>query len=417
MTLAVTASLARGAAINLAARLVVVALGLGVLVVVARMGPAVQGAFALFAAAESALLTLFSGLGLLLAREISHRQRDSAGACSAALLASLGLGVVVALAMLAVALVSHSDPYRHLWLMALAAPFLLMVPTAGGLWLGQGRMGAMNLPQVAAPAAVLCALAALPLAGASGIAAVLAAWAVGKALVGAATGLAAARESGFATPRWDDLRAQWRFVALIGITNVVSLLNYRVTLFLLERQGGLAAAGVYSVAVQVGELLWMLSSAVTLSAYARIGAPDRAQAARLTLRAVRINVLVTAAAAPLLWVVARWALPVLLGQAYSQALLPLMLLLPGIAAYAAASSLSAYFTNHRGRPQWSGAVAAFSLALTLAISAWSIPRFGAIGAALATSLAYLIAMSAAFASFLRDAGLSWRCVWSTAPRQ
>ena len=61
-------SLARGAALNLAARLATVALGLAILVTVARLGPAVQGGFALFVAIESALLTLFSGLGLLLAR-------------------------------------------------------------------------------------------------------------------------------------------------------------------------------------------------------------------------------------------------------------------------------------------------------------------------------------------------------------
>ncbi|HWH74958.1 MAG TPA: teichoic acid transporter, partial [Methylibium sp.] len=57
-------NLARGAALNLAARLAAVALGLAILVVVARLGPAVQGAFALFVAIEAGLLTLFSGLGL-----------------------------------------------------------------------------------------------------------------------------------------------------------------------------------------------------------------------------------------------------------------------------------------------------------------------------------------------------------------
>lgn len=411
--------LARGAALNLAARLASVALGLGIMVMVARLGPAVQGAFALFVAIESVLLTLFSGLGLLLAREISNRRVDPAPLLAALLRVALSLGAVAALLLLAAAAISEAEPYRHLWLLALAAPLLLLVPTASGLWLGQGRMLPLNVPQVAAPAVVLTGLAALavlrPDAGAlPSVLPVLAAWVVGKAIVGTLTGLAAARSSGRNAPDWSALCGQWRFVAVIGATNVVSLLNYRATLFLVERNGGLTETGVYSVAVQVAELLWLLSSAVTVSAYHRIGAPDAAEAAVTTLRAVRFNLLATLAAAPFLYWGAALALPRVLGPAYAGALLPLALLLPGVAGYAAASSLSAYYTNHRGRPQWSAAIAALSLGLTLAIAAWSVPRFGAAGAALATSLAYAVAIAVALGCFLRDTGMGWGALFAAA---
>ena len=71
---AAAASLWRGAALNLVSRVATVALGLATLVLVARQGPQVQGAFSLFVAIESALLALGSGLGLLLAREASQGQ-------------------------------------------------------------------------------------------------------------------------------------------------------------------------------------------------------------------------------------------------------------------------------------------------------------------------------------------------------
>ncbi len=408
-------TLARGAALNLAARLATVALGLAILVAVARLGPAVQGAFALFVAVEAALLTLFSGLGLLLAREISNRQAAPAPLLRALLRWALGLGAAAALGLLAWSALSEAEPYRHLWLLALAAPLLLLVPTASGLWLGQGRMGPLNAPQVAAPAAVLAALWLLPPSTAPAVWPVLAAWVVGKSLVALLTGWAALRDSGPAAADAAALRGQWRFVALIGATNLISLLNYRATLFLLERQAGLAETGVYSVAVQVAELLWLLSSAVTVAAYHRIGAPDAAAAAATTLRAVRVNLLATLAAAPLLYAGAVLALPRVLGPAYDGALAPLALLLPGVAGYAAASSLSAYYTNQRGRPQWSAAIAALSLALTLAVAAFAIPRYGAGGAALATSLGYGVAIAVALAYFLRDTGLPWHALLSGPP--
>jgi O-antigen/teichoic acid export membrane protein len=407
-------TLARGAALNLAARLVAVVLGLAILVVVARRGPAVQGAFALFVAIEAALLTLFSGLGLLLAREISNRRTAPGPLLAALLRVALALGLVAAVVLAGASRLSDSEPYRHLWLLALAAPFLLWVPTATGLWLGQGRMGPLNAPQVAAPALVLIGLVLLQVVSPSDsgvtVLAVLAVWVLAKGAVGLLTALAALRDTGRTAPDASVLRGQWRFVAVIGLTNLVSLMNYRATLFLVERSRGLAEAGVYSVAVQVAELLWLLSSAVTVSAYHRIGMPDADEAAATTLRAVRFNLLATLAAAPLLYLGATWALPGVLGPVYAAALHPLALLLPGIAGYAAASSLSAYYTNHCGRPQWSAGIAGLSLALTLAIAAWSIPRFGAAGAALATSLAYAMAILVALRLFLRDAGLPWRAL-------
>ena len=408
--------LLHGAALNLAARVAVVLLGLAILVLVARLGPLVQGAFALFVAIESGLLALGSGLGLLLAREASQRH----GALPSQRVRQV-LGVAVLLGLLAALLLSgwavlaRAEPYRHLWLLALAAPALLLVPTATGLWMGQGRLLALNLPQVAAPALVVLAL----LLGGSQIGGsvvwVLAAWVLAKAAVGLVAGVAAAMGTASPVPAPEPPLTPpsqaVRFVLLIGLANIVSLLNFRATLFLVERAQGLAVAGVYSVAVQVAELLWLLSSAVTVSAYQRIGAPDPARAAQVTLRAVRINLLATLAAAPLLALIAWWALPRVLGAAYADALLPLLLLLPGVAGYAAASSLSAWFTHQRGRPQWAAGIAGLSLLLTLLIAAFSVPRYGAAGAAVATSAAFLIAIAVALRSFLRDAGLPWRALW------
>ena len=407
--------LLHGAALNLAARIAVVVLGLASLVLVARLGPLVQGAFALFVAIESGLLALGSGLGLLLAREASQRH----GALPAARVRQL-LGVAVLLGLLAALLLAgwsalaRAEPYRHLWLLALAAPALLLMPTATGLWMGQGRLLALNLPQVAAPALVVLALMLGGSLVESQVIWVLAAWVLAKVLVGLAAGAAAALGTARPlpapeTPLTPPSQAM-RFVLLIGLANIVSLLNFRATLFLVERAQGLAAAGVYSVAVQVAELLWLLSSAVTVSAYQRIGAPDAARAAQITLRAVRINLLATLTAAPLLGLAAWWALPRVLGAAYADALLPLLLLLPGVAGYAAASSLSAWFTHQRGRPQWAAGIAGLSLLLTLLIAAFAVPRYGAAGAAVATSAAFLIAIGVALRSFLRDAGLPWRAL-------
>jgi O-antigen/teichoic acid export membrane protein len=425
----------RAALGNLLAKLLIVGLGLSITVLVARLGPKVQGAFALFVAVESGLLTLFTGLGLWLARQVSRQQAGEHGRATPMLRSVLQwavlLGLLASLGLLGVSMWADRMPYSQLWLLALAAPFLLLVPTATGLWLGQGRMWPLNLAQVAAPASVLSGMAVVgwltqgAAVKTSAVLLVLIAWVSGKSLVAVLTAIYALHDSaqrdevredegqvgGAPTPSWRD---EWRFVLTIGITNVVSLLNYRASLFLVEHFKGLSEVGTYSVAVTVAELLWLLSSSVTVSAYSRIGNPDRAIASSMTVQAVRINVLATVVAAPVLLLGAWWGLPRVMGPAYAASLWPLAALLPGVAAYAAASSLSAFYTNHLGKPQLSGSIAGLSLAISFGAGCVLVPWLGALGAAMASSLGYTLAIVAAYGVFLKHAGLPLSALWRTA---
>jgi O-antigen/teichoic acid export membrane protein len=279
---------------------------------------------------------------------------------------------------------------------------------------------------VAAPASVLSGLAVAWWFSQGGerhtstVLVVLMAWVSGKSLVAVLTAIYALndadrRDEAITTDApsavwWDD----WRFVATIGVTNVISLLNYRASLFLVERFHGLAAVGTYSVAVTVAELLWLLSQSVTVSAYSRIGNPDVRIASAMTVQAVRINVLATVLAAPILLVLATWALPEVMGPAYADSVAPLAALLPGVAAYAAASSLSAFYTNHLGRPHLSGGIAGLSLAVSFGLGWFLVPSFGALGAGISSSTGYIVAIVVAYAVFLRRAGLPVKALWTPA---
>ena len=425
-TLTTVRSLLAGTALNVAGRAATLLLGLALLVVVARMGPQVQGALALLMALDGLLVALFSGAGLALARE-AGAATTAAGAGRVLLrqrllaraLAVLGLGLVVVCAGAALA-AWLAPAWAPWWWLALGLPIMLLGPLAQGLWMGQGRLGWLNAAQAASPAAVLALLGVLlaldapawPVRGPEAVtgvpgtlgamAAVLAAWVVGRALVGlgsvalAARGLAPPGGAGTAAPAAPG----WAFLAAVAASNVISLLNLRATLFIVEHHGGLAAAGVYSVAVQVAELLWVLSAAVSVAAYHTLRPGDPA-AARLAWRAVRLGLGLALAAAPLLAAAAWWGLPALLGPDYAAARLPLLLLLPGVVAYAAASALSAFHTQALGRPQWAATVAGSSLLLTLTIAAWAVPHWGAAGAAIATSTAYLLAMAWVLPAFWR----------------
>jgi Na+-driven multidrug efflux pump len=94
----------------------------------------------------------------------------------------------------------------------------------------------------------------------------------------------------------------------------------------------------------------------------------------------------------------------LLGPVYAPSLLALAVLLPGVAVYGAASALSAWFTNHAGRPRVPALLASASLAINVVVSVLAIPRLGMIGGALATSVSYGVTVAVGAWLFMRASG-------------
>ncbi len=402
-------SVVRGTVINLVTRLLGVALVLALTTVTARIGTETQGAFAVFTSIEGIWLALLSGFGIALARRVSHHGEQPRALVAAVVLACVGLGLLGALVLSAVAAWGPAA-YASLWILALGAPLALLAPNLAGLWLGEGRMAPMARLTVAPPLLALLAVLALGAWQALTLPAVLGAWVGAKALVGAAALVVLWRGARLARPDMAALGRELPLISAIGLTNLIGMLNYRVGLFVIERALGLSATGIYSIAIIVAELLWFVSGSLTQAVYGRIGTPDRAQAGITTLRVVQLNVVVLLLAAPLLWLLAWWVVPRALGPAYAASLPLLAVLLPGVMLFGGGSALSAYFTNHAGAPRVPAQVAGGQLLFNAALAWWLTPRMGMTGAALAASLSYGLGVLCMAWRFARHAGLPLRRV-------
>ena len=408
-------SVARGTLINLATRTAGVAAVLVITALTARISTQAQGTFALFTSVEGVLLALLSGFGIALARRVSHHGQQPRELASAMVLACVGLGCVAAGVLWAIS-AAGPPAYQWLWLLALAAPLLLVAPNLAGWWLGQGRMVPMARVSLAPPCITLALLLALWAAGRSGVPLVLAAWVAAKVAVGLALLWVFWRAARLARPDFAALRAELPFIATIGATNLIGLLNYRVGLFAVERLLGLSATGVYSIAVVVAELLWFVSGSLTQAVYGRIGTPDAARAAATTVRVVQLGVAALAVSAPVLWLLAAVVVPRLLGPAYGDSLLPLAVLLPGALLFGGASALSAYFTNHAGQPRVPAQVALLSLLLNATLSWLLVPVLGMTGAAAAACVSYIASVVLLALRFAHHAGLPLSSVLMPGPQ-
>ncbi len=201
-----------------------------------------------------------------------------------------------------------------------------------------------------------------------------------------------------------NLRRGW----LGQLSAVAYFLLLRLDQGLLAHFHGAAEVGVYSVAVHLGELLWLLPGALTpLLVHTSAAAASDPERDRTAARAMRIGVLVTLGAAVPLALVAGPLLSLLAGGAYVGAVPALRALLPGIVAFAPGAVLAGDFIG-RGRPHWNTQASLLTVAVNLGIGLWLIPTHGAIGAAWSSTVAYACGSTLMILRFRRATGLSLR---------
>ena len=189
------------------------------------------------------------------------------------------------------------------------------------------------------------------------------------------------------------------------ISAVAYFLLLRLDQGLLEYFRGAAEVGIYSLAVYMGEMLWLLPGALTpilVHTSATSGSdPDRD---RTACRGVQLGVLVTAVVAVPLYFLAEPLLSFLAGGQYEASGAALKALLPGIVAFAPGAVLAGDFIG-RGKPHWNTQASALTVVINIAVGLWLIPRFGAVGAAYASSIAYFFGSAVMVLRFRQATGL------------
>ena len=203
-------------------------------------------------------------------------------------------------------------------------------------------------------------------------------------------------------------RESLRFGFEAYLANLIWTLLLRIDGMLLAYLGGSRQVGIYSVSVLMAEMAWYLSRSLAMAMSPRIAGGTREDAIRLTHRAARTAFWGVMVAAAGLMLVSRPIILLAFGEAFLPSVRPLLFLLPGIVLGALASPLSLYFTQQRGRPRINAAISGVSLLINLGLNIVLIPRYGAEGAAVASSVAYGLVAGLLLWRFSREPGFSLR---------
>jgi lipopolysaccharide/colanic/teichoic acid biosynthesis glycosyltransferase/O-antigen/teichoic acid export membrane protein len=176
------------------------------------------------------------------------------------------------------------------------------------------------------------------------------------------------------------------------VGSLMQLLNLRFNFILLGGLAGPAALGIYAVAAKYAEFLRVLPIAANWVLYPQFARSEAAQAKKSSRGLILQAGAVTAAASIPLAVAAGLVIPALFGQVFSGAVLPARILLIGLAAEGVGGVVTAFLFG-RGRPGLNSLAAGAGVLVTLIVDVILIPRYGAVGAAIASSAAYLVTTS------------------------
>jgi O-antigen/teichoic acid export membrane protein len=385
-------------------------------IVLARtIGPTGNGRFALLVTLVG-ITAMFVSLGLTagITYEVSRRRWSVRQAFRTTYTAALALGFVGLLGGLGFFALTQDTIFSGIpaWvaLVALSSlPAVLAYQYADSIMLARERYEAYAGLELSHSITLLLVGAGLAVPfGLKGAAIGLPAAALVGAVVGA---LLLAREGrrDIAGESGDSLPRALRFGLQSWGGNLLQQINYRFDVLIL---GGFATArdvGVYSVALTLTSVAWVLPQALQTVLFPREASLDEGaltgevaveDSDAATAKAVRHAVLLTVPAGLLISVLLLVAVPLLYGGKFADTTPLGFVLLPGVLLIGVGKVLSSVIAG-RGYPRYTLYYGAISVPLTLALYFTLIPAFHAWGAAIASSLSYGITSLLALGFFRR----------------
>jgi peptidoglycan/xylan/chitin deacetylase (PgdA/CDA1 family)/O-antigen/teichoic acid export membrane protein len=396
---------------GIAAKIVTFAANFIIGIIIARaLGPEGKGAYA-FVLQVVAVLAVVLGLGLTTAnvRFVASREVSAKAATANSLWLAAATGIFalgVCLLVLAGPL-APDPPYSLAMALTASALFVFTVLFA---WLGAVAAGLSGLRprSVAGIVAVLAVLGGLIALWLAGGLTPLRAVALGVAGQAIAVGVVLLQERGRMLafrPSVRSLKSMVSYSARSYVVELVGYLHLRLDILLLGWLVGAAGVGVYSVAVSFAEIARYVPIVIGAAMFARASQLSAEEAVRVSARISRLTAAIVLTTAAIFAVLGPLLIPLLFGERFSGAVLPLLVLLPGVVFMSVAEVPGSYLFS-RGVIYWKSA--AVIVVLNVILNLIAVPRIGVLGAALASTVTYALFMSVILWLMRRESGVRYR---------
>ena len=190
------------------------------------------------------------------------------------------------------------------------------------------------------------------------------------------------------------------------IGNLASFFTYRLDVFVINYFLPAAQLGYYALGVTLSEVLWQFPAAAASVLFPRTARTEGEDSARFTCLVMRQVLLVSSVSGALLAAVAPFAIPLVFGARFTTSVPVVLALLPGTLALSLAKVGCSDLAG-RGKNGYSSVFALACLVFTVAFDLLLIPRWGILGAAVASSAAYFLDSLLVLAALRHELKVAW----------
>ena len=189
-------------------------------------------------------------------------------------------------------------------------------------------------------------------------------------------------------PLKDSLKEMLHYGAFMQLSTLVSTLNKRLSLYLLNTHCDEKSIGVYASGTQVTEGVNIVGQSIGLVEFSALSNTENKQrASQLTLRFMKLSILLTFTALLVICLLPTHFFEWIFSGEFSDIRPVILLIAPGIVFFSAHTVLANYFSG-TGKPKYNLYASLIGLSVTLVSAFILIPLLGIRGAAITTTLTY-----------------------------
>lgn len=203
-------------------------------------------------------------------------------------------------------------------------------------------------------------------------------------------------------------REMFSYGSFAQLANILQTLNYRLSFYLLNVFIGQGAVGVYSVALALSDVIWMMSKSISTVQLTRISNTDNtAQAHELTKKFLRFSVFSTVLLLIPAMIIPAEFYSLVFGQEFGEVKAVIIAMGTGILIF----SINIILANHfggTGRYKINMLASLVGLVVNVAMNVLLIPKWGLTGAGISASLTYTVITLFTWWQFVKEASIKWR---------
>ena len=191
------------------------------------------------------------------------------------------------------------------------------------------------------------------------------------------------------TPVWETIKEMFRFGTIIQLTNMVSMLNKRLSLYIIEGFWGDAHVGVYNAGSQVAEAPKIIGQSIAMVQFSKISnLNDNELAGKITVQLLKTATMLTAICMLIVCVIPTSVYSWVFTSNFAAMRAVMIALAPGM-VFMSAHTIFCHFFAGVNMPKHNLYAALVGLAVMIPSLYLLIPPFGLVGAGISVSITNL----------------------------